>query len=324
VPALTQPRGIGDRLIARNSHLAGLGIVAASQTIFGSLGLFYKLALAGGATSLTILPLRFSLAAVPLWLLVLATGRRWRLPRGRVLALLGMGGGAYVGQSYFYLAALERIPLSTGTLILMIHPALVMAGAVLLGRERLAPSRLVALALSLGGAVLVVGSPGQTGPLDTFGVILALMSAAKYSTYMLLGDRILRGIDPLVASAYIIASAGVGFWVLAFAFGAFSLPSTTQAWLAILVIAWFCTVFGVTGLLAGLPLVGASVAAMVGMLEPFMAVLLGVLVLGEVLSLNMVVGGACILLAVFLLRKPTAIPARAAVAGADRESVRHA
>jgi drug/metabolite transporter (DMT)-like permease len=278
--------------------------VATSQTIFGSLGLFYKFALAGGAGSLTILTLRFSLAAVPIWVLILASGRRWKLPRGRVLSLLGMGGGAYVGQSFFYLAALERIPLSTGTLIMMIHPALVMAGAVALGRERLAPSRMVGLALSIGGAVLVIGGPGQADSLDTLGVLLVLMSAANYSMYMLLGDRILRGADPLVASGYIIASAGVGFCVLAFVFGAFSLQMTALAWVAILAIAWFCTVFGVTGLLAGLPLVGAPVAAMVGMLEPLMAVLLGVVVLGEALSPGMVVGGAFILLAVFLLRKP--------------------
>lgn len=300
--------------VRQSRHLVGLAMVAASQTIFGSLGLFYKFALAGGASSLTILALRFPLAAVPLWALILVTGRRAKLPRRRALGLIGMGGGFYVGQSFFYLASLEYLPLSTATLLLLIYPGIVLVAALVLGRERPTLGRLLALSLSLVGAALVVGTPGQA--VEAFGVALALTSSFIYSGYVLIGDRLLRGIDPLVASGYILASAGLGFIILAFAFGAFSLAITSSAWMAILTVAWFCTVFGVTGFLAGLPRVGPSAAAIAGTLEPLTAVLLGTLVLGERLGVGAVLGGVCILAAVVLLRKPA--PVRASSGAAAR------
>src|SRR5207248_5922728 len=109
----------------------------------------------------------------------------------------------------------------------------------------------------------------------------------------------------LVASGYIIASAGLGFIALSVGFGDFAWGMTGGAWLAILVVAWFCTLIGVTGLLSGLSRIGPSAAAIVGMLEPLTAVILAVVVLGERLGLETVLGGVCILGAVFLLRKPS-------------------
>ncbi len=287
-----------------DAHLKGLAMVAGAHSVFGSMGFFYKIALAGGATTLTILPLRFLLATLPIWGIVLVSGRRARLPLQRVLGLVAMGGGCYVGQSYLFLAALEFIPLSTATLILLIYPALVMTVALALGRERATAARLAALGLSLLGAVLVVGGPGAEIHLG--GALLAFGSAVVYATYLLVGDRVLRGIDPLVGSGYITSSAAVGFIILAVGFGAFTTQITLNAWLAILVVAWFCTVLGVTGLLAGLSMVGPSAASIVGMLEPFVAVTLGVVVLGEQLSPAMVAGGVAIAGAVILLRKPSA------------------
>ena len=300
-------------------HLVGLGMIISSQMIFGSMGLFYKFALAGGASSLTILALRFPLASLALWLLILATGRRVRLPRDRVIGLVAMGGACYVGQSYLYLAALEYLPLSTTTLIQVMHPAIVTAAALAMGRERATAARLGALALSLVGAALVAGSPAQGGSL--IGLGLAICSPLVYSTYLLLGDRVLRGVDPLIGSGYITAAASVGFVLLALVFHDFSLAITTSALLSIFTIAWFCTVFGVTGLLAGLPRVGASAASIAGMLEPATSVALAVLVLGERLSPGSAIGGVCVLVAVFLLRTPTARgprpapPARGQAAG---------
>src|SRR5262249_35751776 len=154
----------------------------------------------------------------------------------------------YVGQSFFFLAALNSIPLSTATLLLLIYPALVLVGAVLMGRERVTASRLAALVLSLLGCLLVIGGPGQGG--DAPWISLARTSSLISSGSILSGARVLRVVDPLVASGYLIASAGLGFVALSLAFAAFAWRMTSGAWLAIFVVAWFCTVVGVTGLLS--------------------------------------------------------------------------
>jgi drug/metabolite transporter (DMT)-like permease len=301
------------------NHLIGQAMVVTSQVALGSMGLLYKVALAGGASSLTILAVRFPLASLAIWGLVLVTGRQAALPRRRMLGLQLLGGGCYVLQSFTFLAALSTgcgtpsgcFPLSTATLLQVIHPAVVTVFALMLGRERATPMRLVALGCSLAGGVLIIGSPGQGG--NALGLALSVASPLVYASYILLGERLLRGVDPLVAAAYVTASAGAVFAAAALLFGDFSFALSRAAWLSILVIVVFCTVFAVTAFLAGLPRIGPSAGSIAGMLEFGTGVMLAVAVLGERLTPGTIAGGALVLLAVVLLRKPVPRPA---IAGA--------
>src|SRR5436190_22124356 len=151
------------------------------------MAIFGKLAYAAGATVGTLLSVRFALAAVLFWALALAGGgaRELRALRSRDLAVaLAMGAAGYAAQAGCYFAALERIDASLLSLLLYTFPAIVAAAAVLLGRERLVARRAVALALSLGGLVLVVAGAGA-GRLDGIGAALGMTAAVVYATYIL-------------------------------------------------------------------------------------------------------------------------------------------
>src|SRR3954470_922063 len=134
-----------------------------SGAAFGAMAIFGKLAYGEGATVGTLLAVRFLLAAALFWVLVLAGGgiRELRALRGRDIAAgLGLGACGYALQAGCYFAALERIDASLLSLLLYTFPAMVAVAAVALGRERLSPRRVLALALASSGLALVVTGAG--------------------------------------------------------------------------------------------------------------------------------------------------------------------
>src|SRR3954471_7775076 len=142
-----------------------------SGAAFGAMAVFGKLAYGQGSTVGTLLSLRFTLAAALFWLLLVARGatRELRALRRRDIAAgLALGACGYAVQAGCYFAALERIDASLLALLLYTFPVMVAVAAVALGRERLAPRRVVALALASSGLALVVGAAGA-GTLEPLG-----------------------------------------------------------------------------------------------------------------------------------------------------------
>src|SRR4051812_39030325 len=149
---------------------SGTLMCLASGAAFGAMAIFGKLAYGEGATVGTLLAVRFSLAAVVFWAIVLAGGaarRELRALGRRDLAIaVGLGAGGYAVQAGCYFAALTRIDASLLSLMLYTYPALVAAAAVALGRERVDGRGVGGLGLAWGGLMWVVGGggAGAVGP----------------------------------------------------------------------------------------------------------------------------------------------------------------
>src|SRR4051794_10739329 len=94
------------------------------------------------------------------------------------------------------------------SLLLYTYPAMVTVAAVALGRERVDARRLVALALTSGGLVLVLAAAG-TGALDPLGSALGLLAAVMYSAYILVGDRAGARLAPMLLAALVCSGATV-------------------------------------------------------------------------------------------------------------------
>jgi len=283
---------------------SGTALCLASGAAFGAMAVFGKLSYGEGATVGTLLSVRFSLAAVLFWAIVLARGGRREL-RGlgpRSLAVgLGLGACAYALQSGCYFAALQRIDASLLSLLLYTFPAMVAATAVALGRERLDARRLAALALALGGLVLVVAGAG-TGSLDPLGAALALAAAIVYTGYILVTDSVVARVRPLVLCALVSTGAAVSLTAGSAALGQLRPADVTVAgwgWLACLTVV--CTVGAILLFFAGLQRVGPTTASILATVEPVVTVVLAFLVFGERLGAVQLAGGALVLSAVVVL-----------------------
>ena len=283
---------------ARRGDTAGLALVAFSAVCFGSLGVFGKLASRHGINLPTLLGLRFGLAAVALWGLALWR-REVRWLGARRMAGIALMGALYVAQSAAYFSSLRTIPAAITSILLYVYPVLVTLFARLVVAEPLTRARLLALALACVGVLLVVG-PSPTGHLDVRGVLLGLASAVVYSTYILTGGVLLRGVPALYATAVIATVGGVSYLLFGAATG--RVHGTDGAGWGILVgIAIVGTLLAASTFLAGVSRIGPSRASIVSTLEPVTTAVLAALVLGEGLSASRLLGGAVVLAAAVLV-----------------------
>jgi drug/metabolite transporter (DMT)-like permease len=284
--------------VGRRADRVGLAFVAVSALSFGTLGIFGKLAARHAIPLPELLGLRFGMAAVALWTLALL--RRdvsWLGPRGS-LGMLAMG-ALYVLQATAYFTSLRTVPAAITSILLYVYPVLVTLLARVVVAEPLTRMRLLSLALACAGVLLVVG-PAPAGHLDPGGVLLGLASAVVYSTYILTGGVLLRGVPALYASAVITTVGGVSF--LAYGAATSQLRGLDAAgWGIIAGTAVVPTLIAATLFLAGLSRVGPTRASIVSTLEPATTVVLAAIVLGEDLSALRLVGGAVVLAAAVLV-----------------------
>jgi len=272
-------------------------LVAVSALGFSTLGILGRYAYAAGMDALTILFLRFSLAAV--LMAVLLAARHESLPRGpALLRLIGMGAVGYVCQAFFYFSALKYASPGLVAFLLYLYPVFVAALSALVLHEPIRRVKAIALGLALTGTALTVGPAGG----QPLGMLLAILAAATYSVYILVGSRVMKQVSALQSSTVIFASAGATSGILMAANGP-QLPATGVGWLVIGSMVLIATALPVVTFLAGLGRVGATNAAMLSTLEPPVTVVLAAWLLNELLGPITLLGGVLILAAVLLLAR---------------------
>lgn len=297
-------------IVPRSASLGVLAVVVASL-LFAVNGTVAKLAMQAGLSPTRLVELRSVGSAVILMTVALVVLRgRMRL-RGRelaVMAVLGIVGMAFV--QWLYLVAISRLPVGLALLIEYTAPLLVALWARFVQHEPVRPRVWWALGACLLGLTLVAQvRPGIE--LDPIGIAAAAGAAVSLATYYLLGQKLVARRDPLSTQAWSLAFAGL-FWlalqplwtfdaaILASGValpGALASPATSAVplWLLVAWIIVLGTVVPYTLVLAGLKIIGAARAGLIGMIEPVGASAAAWLVLNEAMSVVQLAGGAIVL-----------------------------
>jgi drug/metabolite transporter (DMT)-like permease len=211
----------------------------------------------------------------------------------------------YAAQAGLYFSALTRIDASLVALLLYVYPVVVMAGAIVIGRERAVRRRVYALGIALAGIALVLGGTATTR-FDGLGAAMALGAALTYTGYILLGDRLTADIAPLALAALVCTGATGTFTLAGVVRGAPDLSFGAAGWAWLAALALVSTVGAILLFFAGLARVGPSIAAILSILEPVVTVTLAAAVFGETLSAAQLLGGMLVLAAVAITQWPTA------------------
>ena len=291
----------------------GAALCVGSAVSFGVLGVFGKLAFDAGVGVITLLFVRFAVAAPILWAAALrraGAGPLARTPTRTVLAALALGAVGYAMQAGLYFAALERMDVGLLSLILYTYPAFVTVAAIALGRETANRRRIGALLVASAGVGLVLIGAGGGG-FDWLGAAMGVGAALSYTAYILVSDRVGGRLDPLPLSALVTTGAAVTFGVAGAASGTLDAGFAGEGWGWLAAIALVSTVTPIVLFFAGLRRVGPSMAAILSTLEPPTTVAFAFLVFGEGLTGVQLTGGALVLAAVVVLhaRPPVRAPA---------------
>jgi len=285
------------RVIDRRGELAGSALAALMGVLFSFVVIFGKSLLVPGKEPFAVLALRYGMTALGLAVLLVATKRPLVPAPGERLGMLLAGVLGYGTESAFYFAALGHGSAATVTLLFYTYPVIVMVATIAMDRRVPANTLIFALALAVGGSVIVaVGGSGVE--VETAGIVLALCSATAYSGYLIGADRVLRRTDPMTAAMWLAAGAAVSTSLFAAAFGRNVVPHGADWWKVVAMAAF--TIGAFTAMLASLQRVGAVRNAIISVIEPVAVALLAWLFLSEPITWTTGFGGAMILAAAIL------------------------
>ena len=278
----------------------GLVLCLIAGTSFGLAAVLAKEAFRSGFTVPTLLTGRFVLAAVAFWVIVAVRRPAWP----SVTALrrcIGLGAVGYAVQAGCYFAALTRMSAAIAAQLLYVYPALVMLLAVLLRRERFRRRGLAALACTMVGLFLLLGDK-SSAVISPSGALLALAAAGTYAIYITVAASLPAEMDVYLVSAIVCTAASVSLGAYGAITGSLRSPSVASGWGWLALFALVPTVIAIVTFLAGLRLVGASVAAILSCLEPVVTAASSAAVFGDRLSPVQIVGAATVLGAVVVLQ----------------------
>ena len=273
-------------------------LIILSALSFGSISVLTVLVTGAGLPLLTAMAWRYLLGAILVGA-VAQLGRLSLIPPRRVVQLLLIGGCGQALITYLSLHALEYIPVGPLAFLFYTYPAWVALLGAVRKTERLTAIRVIALTLALAGVTIMVGAP--TGKLNPIGVLLALASALLYSAYLPALEHVQAGIPPMIATFLLIAGAAIAFMLAALLTGDLFVPAGAVVWTEILVLALVSTVIAFLTLIKGLAVLGPVRTAIIATVEPFFTAALGILVLGNSLSVTTLVGGILIAGAILLI-----------------------
>jgi drug/metabolite transporter (DMT)-like permease len=252
----------------------------------------------GPADSLLI---RYTPVAV-VWILVLAMTGRWRIersdwPRLLVASLIGLS--AYAVASIYGFA---YVPAGIGGLIYATQPLFIsFLGVAVLG-ERLTLPFVFGVILAIAGTVLLLWDDLESEALNLSflsGILLILLACFAWAIYTVLGKAIFQRYGSVSITAMSTIVATLPMFALASGSTIEAIHNMTpRQWLEVLFLttcSTFVAVFAWNYASAKLP---ATTLGAFYYLVPVIAVLAGVLMLGETLSSSTIVGGICIILGV--------------------------
>ena len=179
----------------RNKRNIGPALIVLAGCVWGSMGIFVRRLTEYGFSSIQIVTLRVTLAALIFCVVLLIKDRSgFKVAVRDIPLFLGLGLGSILFFTVCYFTAITIMPLSTAAILLYTSPIWIMLMSILFFHEKLNGRKIIALALAFAGCVLVSGSSGEGITLT--GLLIGLGSGIGYGLYSILGTVALRKYSP--------------------------------------------------------------------------------------------------------------------------------
>ena len=279
-------------------------LIILAACFWGSMGIFVRKLTTYGFTSIQIVAIRVTLAALIFSLILFIKDRKgFKISPKDIPLFLGLGLGSILFFTICYFAAITIMPLSTAAILLYTSPFWIMLMSVLFFREKLNAVKIIALLMAFGGCVLVSGISGEG--ITIVGLLLGLGSGIGYGLYSILGTIALKRYSPYTVTTYTFVIAAVGSWFICRPKDMFTKFAVAPNLLWLI---FFCFLTAlITAVIPflfytlGLHMVEASKAGILATVEPMVATIIGIIFFSEKLTLLSGLGILLILVAVIIL-----------------------
>lgn len=263
-----------------------------SMAIFGTIGAFVReISLSSGELAL----LRALMALILIGGYLLIRGGKISLDLSRKdLFLLLLSGGAMGINWILLFEAYKHTTVSVATLSYYFAPVIVTVVCPLIFKERLKARQALCFIISTVGLVMILGV-GSLGGDDTVGVLFGLGAAVFYASVMLL-NKFIKGASDLHRTFLQILAAAVVLLPYVMISGGVNLGGLNGGGIICLITVGvihtgvaYCLYFSAIKDLPG------QKAALLSYIDPLVAVIISVLLLGEKMTALQAIGGLMIL-----------------------------
>lgn len=265
-----------------------------SMAIFGTLAVFVRnIDLNSGELALY----RAILAAVLILVYLLATGQKIDFKGIKKEVPLLLASGIAMGINWILLfQAYKYTTVSVATLSYYFAPVIVTVVCPFLFHEKLNKKQIICFVMSTVGLVMIIGVNGfGQGSSDLTGVLFGLGAAAFYATVVLLNKFIknVTGIHRtflqfiaaiIILIPYVACTGGIHLGNL-----------NGKGWISLLIVGLVHTGITYCMYFSALKELPGQEAAILSYIDPLVAVLVSVLLLGETMTFMQVLGGIFIL-----------------------------
>lgn len=275
-----------------------LGAIAAAT--YGMNPLFALPLYADGMDADSVLFFRYMMAIPVMGLLLRIRGHSFSLASGR-LAELAVLGVVVALSSLLLFLSYNYMDSGVASTLLFVYPVMVALIMAFRYGERLPPVTVVCIAVTLVGIMMLNRTAAGAG-LSATGIWMVMLSSAAYAVYIVAINRPRFRDIPTLKVIFYVLLFGVSVFAVRILFnGTLTLPSQWYMWGCLLALALLPTAVSFFCTTLSIQYIGPTPTAILGALEPVVAIFVAVAVFGDILTPRQVAGMVLILSAVTVI-----------------------
>lgn len=242
---------------------------------------------------------RFFLAAMMIgFFLLIKRSSFWKVSLVDLFKLSIMG-VLYALSAEFLFLGYDLLSAGVASTVLYTYPVMVAIILFSFFKEKITWSTKLSIFFALCG-VMMMGWEGSKMEFNLYGVGIVLLSAFSYALYMVMVSKGKLKTDEISLTFYSVLFSAV-FYAFKVIFTKQSLVYIELNWLSfIFLFSLVTTVLSVLCIVFAIQVIGSTAAAIMGALEPVVAVLISVILFSEKVTWNLVTGCILIFCALFL------------------------
>ena len=247
----------------------------------------------------SILFYRFMLAALMIGVFMWMRGKSFRVTRGELVTLIYLS-FLSDGSALFLISGYKYMTSGVATVLHFMYPVFTALLMMTFYHEARKLSTILAVVMAVVG-VAVLSWTGD-GTASVIGITIVLISAVCYALYLIRVNRSrVRDMDVYKLTFYVMLLGGLIFGAQALQQDEIQLVTTIDQSLNLILLAVVCTLISNLCLVAAVKCIGSTFTSILGALEPLTAVVLGVILFSEAITLNIVIGLLLIIPAVIII-----------------------
>ena len=274
-----------------------------SAILFGTAGIFVKLAHNTGLDSVSLLTIQYVIAVTLMFIVAFLKDRKkLHISKKQLFHMAILGAIGNTLMTVFYYMAFEYLPVAMVTMLLFTYPIMVFIYSVFFEKQKVDIRKIAAILCAFLGCVLTLNILSGELKYSMKGIIYGLLAAIFYAFMNLYSEKKLENVDALSINAYStlfsLITLVVYKWPVFLFKGQIRLDGLTY----IIILAVLCEIVPLTLLYAAIKHIGSLKVSIISNLEIPTAIVVSFVILKESVSIMQIIGAVLIFYAVHLIR----------------------